>query len=194
MQLMTQSRHLPSLASLLFWMLITGSAVACSVADPYAIGCKSDEVFSSFSCRCEKLESLHGRNPDAPWLDPAQTAEEQQATPTAPTHVEEPPALVAGEALPTTENRILRFAPPSGPLPSSMTSCTSNQNCIVISGVCGNPMAVNRASIRDAAKIIADINQRAECARKSEPAAPATASCLTVQQYCVLVLPPAAQP
>lgn len=36
------------------------AAKACSVADPHAMGCGSDEEFSTFSCRCEKIGQEYG--------------------------------------------------------------------------------------------------------------------------------------
>ena len=35
---------------------MTGSAYACSVADPNSMGCPNSEKFNTFSCRCEKKD------------------------------------------------------------------------------------------------------------------------------------------
>ena len=159
--------------SLLSGLLLTGflypsAALACSVPVGFDPKCPTGESFNTISCQCAAVQESRV----APALRP-RTAEEQ---------------ALADEAHRKAENRITPpIATSTGPLPSAMTSCATSADCQVINGVCGNPLAVNRAAESDAAKIIADINRRVECARGDPAVTPATGACL--QNHCKVVRP-----
>ncbi len=153
---------------LLTGILLPSAALACSVPVGFDPKCPTGESFNTISCQCAPVQESR--------VAPAirhRTAEEQ---------------ALADEARRQAENRVTPpVATPTGPLPAAMTNCTTNAECLVINGFCGNPIAVNRAAESGAAKIIADINRRVECARVDPAVTPATATCL--QNHCEVVRP-----
>lgn len=153
---------------LLTGILLPSAALACSVPAGYDPKCPKGESFSSISCKCAAVQEAR----EAPAI--RQRNVEEQA--------------LADEVRRKAENRVQPAAPPRpGLLTEAMTKCATDQDCQVVGGVCGNPLAVNRAAVSDVAKIIADINRRVECARGSAAARPETATCW--QSRCEVAQP-----
>lgn len=143
---------------LLTGLLLPSAALACSVPVGFDPNCPSGESFNTISCKCAAVQESRV----APALR-QRTAEEQ---------------ALADEARRQAENRVTTpVAAPTGLLPAAMTRCAMSADCLVIDGVCSEPVAVNRAAVSDAAKIIADINRRVECALRDAGASPVTAAC-----------------
>ncbi len=142
---------------LLTGLLLPSAALACSVPAGYDPQCPAGESFNTISCKCAAVQESR----ETPAL--RQRSAEEQA--------------LADEVRRKAENRVQPAAPPRpGLLTEAMTKCATDQDCQVVGGVCGNPLAVNRAVVSDVAKIIADINRRVECARGSAAARPETAT------------------
>lgn len=153
---------------LLTGLLLPSAALACSVPVGFDPNCPKGESFNTISCKCAAVQESRV----APALR-QRTAEEQ---------------ALADEALRKAENRVQPAAPPHhGLLTEAMTNCATDQDCQMVGGVCGNPLAVNRAAVSDVAEIMADINRRAECSRRLVPASPETATCW--QSRCEVAQP-----
>ena len=144
-------------------LLLPSVAMGCSVPTGYDPKCPTGESFSSIRCKCAAVQESR----EAPALR-QRTAEEQ---------------ALADEARRKAENRVQPIARPRpGLLTEAMTKCAADQDCQVVGGICGNPLAVNRAAVSDVAEIITAYNSRIECERAPKSATPDTPAC--VQNRC----------
>lgn len=155
--------------SLVSGLLLTGfvlpsAALACSVPAGYDPKCPTGESFNTITCKCAAVQ-------------------ESREAPAPRQRIAAEPAL-ADEARRKAENRVTApvAAPRPGLLTEAMTKCAIDQDCQVVGGVCGNPLAVNRAAVNDVAEIITAYNSRIECERAPKSATPDTPAC--VQNRC----------
>lgn len=159
-----------SVFTLLTALLLSSAALACSVPVGFDPKCPTGESFNTISCRCAPAAAAGV----APTI--RQGPAEERTTNDA--------------ARNKAENRILPAAPPRlGLLTKAMVRCAADQDCQVVGGVCGNPLAVNRAAVSDVAEIMAELNRRIDCARGAPPEVAGTAACQN--NVCALAFPPA---